>query len=1166
MARPTPKTGNRKVDMVTGLEGQQPIDTENVEVLPRAGGTAGYDKGLVLSAPGGSVVRATHAGRVGLVRKESDGTFIVDVVATDSILDLETRMETPFTRYSALGNIEVVFGQAVGIGQQIGTVAFFANSSAGGGTGLKYQVFANGSGSKASELDPRTISGKQIIRNAQKSGEPPTEENKKVPPEEAADGDPPLNPLAGNTADVSNIETTNAPYFSRPQVRFVEQKNQVFSHDFLVFINGVDVTSYVTGTLTINIVDKDGWNEANLVLNNAANNFVITLENLGVNEDLRGKFRTNGAIGEEKYSEKAKAEIIAYKNDKDRNPFVDISTMGLIQAGFTSGVQDAAPTGREEQLAGVQTGGGGVSTSAVGSRRDRRSDKLSTAASGLVDRRWQLGFQSTVFHKHDPIRIFRKNPIREADEWMPAFTGYLNEISYDTNYINGLATVKLSCYDIRALAQKMRVQTTAVTGVTNPRSIFRGEEAAGSRALFTDLLDPTIVGSPLAGKRFEEVMEFLITGTTSEDTSITDAFGSSKFKRGIGEFTLGDKILYASGSGDKEILPDPLEHWHHLCLFGMDGRLRRRGKDKVNVTDGSAKVETLSTAFNRRWLTRAEAVKIGKATTHDGEWSPHSQFVHFLLPAEGTGAKNLIDFDVVNANSNQLDFRTRLDILQDFANRIDYQFWVTPMGDFVVEFPMYDFLPQDFQEFKTVFQVDKHLRTDNIQDEAGDMTTTIIAHGRLRAERDANVGVDKFQPKAIVIAPMMMMRYGVIEHELTLPFITNPDSLARLAQIEFQKRLAASNKMDIEFDYRPFILPNRPIEHMERKRMGLTTAVRNELVVFKQASTSISTRYIRRQIFRNDGKAAYTFIFSGSSMPISYREIYEPGTIDPVSGDSTSAVTLAVTSLTGNGAGNSSSGAVSPEPIKTPESTLALEMATRAATPARSPTPSTAQVGKFLAVGQVSSGWNPANRGADGKLGLFGLDKGFRDFSGIGDSLNIEEQITAADIQFRGLVDKFNGNLEEAVAEFWLGVDKVKNLELKKEFQEGTGAVIDALGKKFEEAAQPLVDGWKKLFPGEEEKGEDEEKEKENKNRNDSIGDESKKALAEAETNGPLSSTSGFQGNVGVLVFDNRNENPNQSVRVDSKGAGAVSTPEANKKEIEIRDDRVRRINDSSLA
>lgn len=1159
MSRPTPKTGNRQVNPRTGLEGQQPVDGRDVEALPKnrenVAGTS-RDKALILSAPGGSIVRSTHPGRVRAVIKETNGTFTIEVVSTDSILDIETRAELPFTKYGGLGNVEVVTNQAVGAGQQLGTVSFIANDTAGGGTGLKYQVFANGSGSRASEADPVSFQGKRIVRESQENGQPPTDEKKiKIPPPEAEDGDPPLNPLAGNSASFENVEVTNAPYFSKPQVRFVEQKNQVFSHDFLVFINGVDVTTYVTGTIVINIVDKDGWNEANLSLSNAGNNFVITLENLGVNEDLKGKFRSSGTIGSEKYSEKAKEAIIAYKNEKGRNPFLDVASMGLIEAGVAGGVTTVAPLGRQEQLAGTQ-----ITESAVSTRRDLKSDKLSTAASGLVDRRWQLGFQSTVFHKHDPIRIFRKNPIREADEWMPAFTGYLNEISYDTNYVNGLSSVKLSCYDIRALAQKMRVQTTSVTSITNPRAVFRGQESAGSRSLFSDLLDPTIVGSPLAGKRFEEVMEFLITGTTIEDTNITDAFGSSKFKRGIGEFTVGDKILYSPGSGDKEVPPDPLEHWHHLCLFGMDGRIRRRGKDEVDlVTEGSAKIKTLSRDFNRRWLTRAEAIKIGEATTHDGEWSPHSQFVHFLLPADGTGAKNLLDFDVVNANSNQLDFRTRLDIMQDFCNRIDYQFWVTPIGDIVVEFPMYDFLPQDFQEFRTVFQIDKHLRTDNIQDEAGDMTTAIIAHGRVRAERDANVGPNKVQPKAVVVSPVMMMRYGVIEHELTLPFVTNPDSLARLAQIEFQKRLASSNKMDIDFDYRPFLLPNRPVEHMERKRMGLITAVQNNLDVFRSANTSITTRYVRRQIFRQDGKAAYTFIFSGSSMPISYREIYEPGTVDPVSANAAGSPRTKVSSFTGQSSENSSSGIVSTTPVQTAESAMALQIARETSSETRSPTPPMEQVGRFLAMGQVTSGWNPANRTEDGKFGIFGLPQGLRSFSEIGDTLNPRDQIIAADFYFRGLVDKFNGSLDDAVAEFNLGADKAKNLDIRKAWDEGTGAVIATLGKEFEKLAQPFVDGWNELFPGEEEKGRKEKKEKEDTERNNKIGEESKEALDEAERMGPLSSSSGFQSNVGVLVFDNRNESPSTMSRATAKASGSETTPRLSEKEEEIKENRIRR-------
>lgn len=1109
-----PKTGDTRTTAKNkfGLQGQSPIDPQLGEVLPRA------LPGLVIAAEGGTEVRATHPGRVRSVTK-TGSTFFVEVAATQGPLTKEALSDIPFTSYGNLGTVDVTRGDSITPGQQIGTVAFRRVQ-----TSLFYQTFLKGVRSSANEVAPDSRLGRLMVSQANPDGIPPAPETQlREPPPE---GDAALNRDPADTATVDGLPTTGERISNgdlaryAPQVRFAEQKNQVFNHDFLVFIDGVDITKFVTGELVVNLADKDGWNEANFELNNSHDNFVVTLNNLGMNESGIPTFRSTDVSGENKYSEVAKERILIYKDDEERNPFVDIERMKI--AGTTSGVQNVNVTGREQEQADVA-----VRNQAETSRQIAQRESLTRAVDvPTVGRRWHIGHQSTVFHKNDPVRIFRKNPLKEVDEWMPAFTGYLNQISYNTNYVNGTSVVKLSCYDIRALAQKMRVQTTAVTGVTNPRAIFLSAEG-DERSLFTDLINPAILGHPLSGTRYEDVMEFLITGTSEQDPAVKERFAASKFRRGIGDFTVGDRIYYKPGKRKDGVLPDPLEQWHGLCLFGMDGQ-RRIGKDRRTVLGGSAGKTVLGAPFNRRWLTEAEARKIGRETTHDGEWAPHKQFLHFLLPVEGTGARNLLDFDAVNATSNQLDFRSRLDIMQDFSNRIDYQFWVTPIGDIVIEFPMYDFRPEDYQEFRSILQVDKHLRSDNIQDEAGEMITAIVAHGGITPLRNVGEPAEQFQPKAIVVAPLMMMRYGVIEHELTLPFISDANSLRRIASIEFQKKLAESNKMDMDFDYRPFLLPNRPIENVERKRMGLTTAVRNSLSIFRDASTAVTTRYVRRQILNQDRRSvSYTLITGGESMPITYREIYEPGTAgigaNIAAGTEANTVRLRIDGIDEgiSTEGQATSNSANPEGT---DPTIPLQVVGTANTTrttgvaTNSPTPSIEQVSRFVALAQQQSGFNPLNRNSDGGYGIFGLRPEVRASAngglGIGDSTDVGTQISAADQYFRGLVGKWAGDLDMAVSEFVLGANKIRNAGILEEFKKGFLAVNKQLGKEFEKIAQPLTEGFKKLFPGETNPVDTQ--------LTSQSEDAAKAGEAAAET--PEDSAKGSQSTVGILVFDNRGE------------------------------------------
>ncbi len=1128
-------TGNTRSDAKNkfGLSGASPIDDADGELLDTGSSTRRgriSNKMELLTTPG-TIVRATHPGKIRVVDL-FDSTFVVKVEALPK--PGQTAFNQTVTAYGPLGTVDVVHGETVGVEKQLGTVASTAGQAE---TTLRYSVSKNISGTAAAEVAPQSEQGIAAVKSAQEDGIAPHEAVEiRKPPPEAADETPGLAPpeeKKGAIADlptegprVSNISKVGT---SRgPVVDFHEQINQVYTHDFLVFINGVDVTKYVVESLEISIVDKDGWNEASLSLNNASNNFVITYENLGVGQpDGKPKFRSSDISGENKYSERAKKEIIDYKTDETRNPWVDIENMKLIEAGSSQGiVADKSFTGFKKGSVGYET-----ANIAPGSLQELGQKSVGGKKSvPQNDRRWQLGYQSTVFHKNDPIRIFRKNPIREADEWMPAFTGYLDNISYDTNYVSGVSNVKLTCYDIRAIISKMRVQTTAVTGVTNPRAIFRGRPDSGVDSLFSDLLDPAIKFHPLSGRRYEDVMEFLITGTATQDEELNKQFRDSGFSRGVGDFTVGERIFHKPGDENTGEQPDSLEHWHTLCLFGYDGRNRVQGEKVVvsaitSVTRG-AKI-ALDKPFNRRWLTQAEARSIGAETTHDGAWAPHAMFLHMLLPAEGTGARNLLDFDAFNASGNQLEFRGKLDILQDFSNRIDYQFWVTPMGDIVVEFPQYDFYPRDYGEYEHVFRVDKHLQSDNIQDEAGEMTTAVIASGRISPASEANIE-DQFQPKAVVVAPLMMIRYGVVEHELALPFISHAPSLKRLAQIAFQKKLAESNRMDMQFDYRPFILPNRPMENFERQRMALTTAINNRIEVFQSASTSISSRYVRRALFREDKTIGYTLITGGTSMPITYRQIYKIGTQGPLSygGRSTdTGIGLGKSDSTqkGSGAdatGNPGTGLETTKPVLTPGNQTAIAaineyVATEAGF-------TTEMAGRFKAAGQMLSGFTETARhiSTDG-FGMFMMKGDVRGDDlvagafGIGDSIDITDQIAASGEYLKGLYEKHKGNLDDAMAEFSLGAKAIKNIDIREEWNEGWGKVNKELGEAWDELSQSLQDGWDVLFPGQTIPVNTEIA---------ASSDEAKEAQAVAEAEGVLPEDPGFQSSVGILTFDNESE------------------------------------------
>lgn len=198
---------------------------------------------------------------------------------------------------------------------------------------------------------------------------------------------------------------------------FSEQTHQVFYHDAIVYIEGEDVSPFLTGTIAVTYGFGADFNKCDFTLDNAGHRFTLTPEN------LRGVFRTSSPItsgGAFDYDESIKSQMYAKKSDLRFNP-VD-----------------------------PESGG----------------------------RRFPLHMWSTVFHKHDAVRVWIHNPASDRDEWIPAFTGFVIAKPMNEDYLTGLNNVSVSCADIRSLMANMRVNTNTMLCV-----------APGSSA--TDAADPT---------------------------------------------------------------------------------------------------------------------------------------------------------------------------------------------------------------------------------------------------------------------------------------------------------------------------------------------------------------------------------------------------------------------------------------------------------------------------------------------------------------------------------------------------------------------------------------------------------------------------------------------------------------------------------------------------
>jgi hypothetical protein len=430
----------------------------------------------------------------------------------------------------------------------------------------------------------------------------------------ARSADAEANKLVNNAVAQSRQNETD-----RKAIAFTEQQfgpHPAYFVSVRVFIAGVEVTNWLTGTVTITYAGRDGHNTASFTLQSALDNFIIT------NRNAPGLMVTDRATGEVKETE---ANLQIYGDAVKRVIDLEIQ-MSIAKAnGDTATVQRltdeytaaraAEDTSRLNPMGAkitqsdvINQGGrkgqwrdGGAeiplySEAAKHAIYDYKNDRTlnpvldidgeqlgrTTSANTSGSRMWPLQAQRPVFHKNDPVRIFVHNPFyhpRDAsdEQWLPAFAGFIESYPWSDDYLTGHTDVQISCYDLRALMRYMRVinllpqgsiegsKTKAGAELNLLKKYFGqggGSDSSGfTNSMFTLMLLNSGTKNMLAGKRFEILVINLTVGeiTDAAGNPVPTSFGTSLEASGGGKLTpvgplfkLGKTQLYG-GTDDANL-------------------------------------------------------------------------------------------------------------------------------------------------------------------------------------------------------------------------------------------------------------------------------------------------------------------------------------------------------------------------------------------------------------------------------------------------------------------------------------------------------------------------------------------------------------------------------------------------------------------------------------
>ncbi len=277
-----------------------------------------------------------------------------------------------------------------------------------------------------------------------------------------------------------------------------------------------------------------------------------------------------------------------------------------------------------------------------------------------------------------------------------------------------------------------------------------------------------------------------------------------------------------------------------------------------------------------RALTWKEMDAIGRGTYWDGPFDPTAKKLYILIPKGGTGNKNFAD----QTSPQTLGWHDRhyisiSEVINGFLGGIDYQWWVSGSGDVFVEPNMLDFQPDDFGAFAGVMKVDSHMIEGKLGDEHGDIPSIVQAVGAAQNPLAGGIATQGTR-RGQAHSELLIRRFGIEVKVTTYDFIGDEKTLRAAAATDLQKAVAHANNMDLTFLHRPFLLPNKPLLHRIRHRLGTTSAVSHTWTIFGAAQTRAGIDHVRRKRF--DGR--YLLITGGYDAPVGGRRILPADTLN----------------------------------------------------------------------------------------------------------------------------------------------------------------------------------------------------------------------------------------------------------------------------------------------
>lgn len=510
---------------------------------------------------------------------------------------------------------------------------------------------------------------------------------------------------------------------------------------------------------------------------------------------------------------------------------------------------------------------------------------------------FQVG--DSIFHTNDQVRIFWRDPTT-TDRWFHMFAGFVSDYT-DIVDENDQRIVRFRIEDATRILRYARI-------TTNPGILDIDQVAVATDSItrtffndgFANLTLPQFLFTVVFGANKAGTLE--LTGTSNIEgvrsfanlrVGVNDSSSSILLEDAVGSFNFDRSFVAIFGPQDAEGQADrergALSDQFPSATIDTLGQYQALVDHQVYFSDlrnlslPETAVQQRVTALQADIRKRADGTYVNEDIVkvigeHPELFPVDFGRLIFLVPGSlGPGTnRDLLLQDIIGVNT-QTTWRTRLGLIYDVMERVDFSFFASPKGDILCEMPLYDFEPDDFGDTSIDIGEFVNQRSNLRYDVETDRERGPFAPAYRVAKRDTQnwersfidenvrtqmVGIySLIQPFAQLgtsadigkVAPVnlygLMPQFGV-RSEMIEPrgIIANENAARVYANVKLNQVNANAKQAKVEIMPRVQLgFPNRPMEFEERTFVATTESITHNLVWGLQGdmTTNIDVLYVR---------------------------------------------------------------------------------------------------------------------------------------------------------------------------------------------------------------------------------------------------------------------------------------------------------------------------------